>query len=69
MSIWGGTQLWWYSCNNLKNTNLWNFGLLNFEIQLITASICIIIYPLIICIIHIKKSNKEKLNNNLLYQV
>lgn len=45
LAIWGGMELWVNSCDNLIQTNIWNFGLATFCIQTFTASICLVLLP------------------------
>ena len=49
----------------MVQTNLWNYGLLSFIIQIITFIICIIIYPLIIYLKSNKKKQEMLIDNNL----
>ena len=65
MSIWGYNELWINTCDKLNKTNLWNYGLLSFIIQIITFIICIIIYPLIIYLKSNKKKQEMLIDNNL----
>lgn len=53
MSIWGGIELFEYSCSDLENTNLFTFGLVTFILQTIVAGITLIIVPLSTCLIAI----------------
>ena len=46
LAIWGGLELWGKSCDDLKDSNLWTFGLVTFCLQVICASIFLIIMPL-----------------------
>ena len=47
LATWGGIELWNLSCDDLSKTNLWNFGLATFCIQIIAASLCLIIFPIV----------------------
>lgn len=51
LAIWGGIELWKLSCNDLSETNLWNFGLATFCIQSFAAFLCLIVTPIVLCII------------------
>ncbi len=53
MSIWGGIELFEYSCSNLENTNLFTFGLVTFIFQIITAGLTIFIIPISTCLLAI----------------
>lgn len=43
--IWGAIELWFKSCDNLVNTNLWKFAFATFCIQTSTAVITLLIIP------------------------
>ena len=58
LAIWGGLELWDKSCDDLKESGLWTFGLVTFCLQVICASLFLVIAPLsfLICCL----CNKEK---------
>ena len=58
LAIWGGLELWDKSCDDLKESNLWTFGLVTFCIQIICGALFLVIIPLsfLICCICDKKN-------------
>ena len=46
LAIWGGLELWDYSCDDINETNLWKFGLATFCIQTFFASLFLVIMPI-----------------------
>ena len=53
MSIWGGIELFEYSCSDLENTNLFTFGLVTFILQTMVAGTSLVIVPLFTCFLAI----------------
>lgn len=51
LSIWGGIELWVNAdgCSDLKDSELWTFGLVSFSLQAASAGICFVIAPIAIC--------------------
>tara|TARA_Y200000002_G_C22274063_1_gene493392 strand:- start:159 stop:587 length:429 start_codon:yes stop_codon:yes gene_type:complete len=45
LAIWGAMELWFKSCDNLVNTDLWKFAFATFCIQTTTAVITLLIVP------------------------
>ena len=62
MSVWGGIELWDYSCDDLKYSNLWSVGVASFILQLIISCICIIGPPLSFYYIWNNEKKKEEPN-------
>lgn len=62
MSIWGGIELWDYSCHDLAETNLWKIGLATFILQVSIASLCIMIPPALLCYFYIKEDRPQQPN-------
>lgn len=62
MSVWGGIELWNYSCDDLKDSNLWGLGVASFILQLIISCICIIVPPLSLYFIWNNENPKEEPN-------
>tara|TARA_Y100000991_G_scaffold215698_1_gene207548 strand:+ start:4472 stop:5062 length:591 start_codon:yes stop_codon:yes gene_type:complete len=58
LAIWGGLELWNNSCEDLKESNLWTFGLVTFCLQVICGALFLVIIPLsfLICCIFDKKN-------------
>lgn len=52
MCIWGGIELWNYSCDDLTETNLWRVGLASFILQLTVSLICILTMPFMLFYVH-----------------
>ena len=50
LAIWGGTELWQKSCDDLSDTHLWKFGLATFCIQTCVAGLFIVIIPCYLCV-------------------
>ena len=50
LAIWGGIEIWNKSCHDLQDSNLWDFALSTFILQLFASAIflTILIYSLII---------------------
>ena len=46
---WGGIEIWKHSCNDLKDTSLWDFALVTFSIQVVFSVIFLIIVPIYMC--------------------
>lgn len=42
MSLWGGIELWDYSCNEINDSGLWKFGLAAFCVQVFCAFLAIV---------------------------
>ena len=59
MSIWGGIELWDYSCHDLAETNLWKIGLASFILQVSIASLCIMVPPILLCYFYTKEDRAE----------
>jgi uncharacterized membrane protein len=50
LAIWGGIELFDKSCDDLKESNIWKFGLVVFIFQLFLAALCLVVVPLfLIC--------------------
>ena len=65
ISIWGGLELFYRSCDDLNHSNLWIFGVVSFGLQLLSALISIIIFPMFVCYLIIRENNKsDYINNN-----
>ncbi len=58
LAIWGGIELWKKSCSDLTDTNLWEIGLVTFVLQVICATVFLVIMPIIMCYIAIKDSKQ-----------
>lgn len=52
MCVWGGIELWDYSCDDLTETNLWRVGLASFILQLTVSLICILTMPFMLFYIY-----------------
>ena len=48
LSIWGGVELWYRSCDELNNSNLWKIGFVSCILQLIASIICLVLTPIIL---------------------
>lgn len=48
LAIWGGIELWQNSCDDLRESNLWKFGLATFCLQTICAGLFLIVIPFIL---------------------
>ena len=59
LAIWGGIELWEKSCSDLTDTNLWEIGLVTFVLQVICATIFLVIIPIIMCCIALKDSKQS----------
>tara|TARA_A100001015_G_scaffold262960_2_gene309579 strand:+ start:1575 stop:2261 length:687 start_codon:yes stop_codon:yes gene_type:complete len=82
LSIWGGIELYQKAssdqgtCPDLRDSNLWKFGLATFVIQIITISLLILI-PVAICVINRRidtfeienTENTEKAENTEIVQI
>jgi len=44
LAIWGGIELWQNACTDLSESQLWDFGLATFCLQVICAGVCLIIF-------------------------
>ena len=51
LAIWGGFELWNNSCKDLKESNLWSFGVLSFTLQIFETFLLLIFPPLIVFLI------------------
>ena len=51
LAIWGGFELWNNSCKDLKESNLWSFGVLCFSLQIFETFLLLIFPPLIVFLI------------------
>jgi len=58
LAIWGGIELWGKTCSDLLNTNLLKIGLVTFIIQVIFASISLIMTFITICCSRFEKEVK-----------
>jgi hypothetical protein len=63
LAIWGGTELWIKSCDDLAESNLWKFGLATFILQTFCASIFLVIIPLGIGCSLVMESRNSSDNN------
>ena len=61
ISIWGGVELFYKSCDDLNYSNLWIFGVASFGLQLLNVFISIIVCPIILCCLIFKEND---INNN-----
>lgn len=61
LAIWGGIELYDKSndCNKLKDSNLWNLGLTNFILQILSSSLIIIF--IIVLLINTCCKNRNKI--------
>ena len=65
ISIWGGLELFYKSCDDLNHSNLWIFGVVSFGLQLLNVFICLIVFPIIVCwLIFKEKYDINNTNNN-----
>ena len=65
ISIWGGLELFYKSCDDLNDSNLWIFGVVSFGLQLLNVFICLIVFPIIVCwLIFKEKYDINNTNNN-----
>ena len=46
---WGGIEIWKNSCDDLKDTSLWEFALVTFSMQVVFGVLFLIIVPIYIC--------------------
>ena len=46
---WGGIEIWKNSCDDLKDTSLWEFALVTFSMQVVFGALFLIIVPIYIC--------------------
>ena len=51
LAIWGGIELWDKSCENLKDSNLWKFGLATFCIQSFFSFLFVFVVPVLLCVL------------------
>jgi hypothetical protein len=58
LAIWGGIELWGKTCSDLNDTNLLKIGLVTFIIQVIFASICLIMTFITFCCSRFEKEVK-----------
>ena len=56
LAIWGGIELWVRSCSDLSDTNLWKFSLAVFILQVVSASISLLI-PCVVFVAALKDKN------------
>ena len=64
ISIWGGLELFYKSCDDLNHSNLWIFGVVSFGLQLLNVFICVIVFPIIVCCLIFKENDINNTNNN-----
>jgi|TARA_B100001093_G_scaffold520013_1_gene612052 hypothetical protein len=64
ISIWGGLELFYKSCDDLDESNLWIFGVASFGLQLLNVFICVIVFPIIVCCLIFKENDINNTNNN-----
>ena len=65
ISIWGGIELFYRSCDDLSNSNLWIFGIISFGLQLLSVFICVFVFPMFVCFLVFRENNKsDYINNN-----
>ena len=64
ISIWGGLELFYKSCDDLNDSNLWIFGVISFGLQLLNVFICVIVFPIIVCCLIFKENDINNTNNN-----
>ena len=57
LAIWGGMELWGQSCDDLRESHLWEFGLVTFCLQTFCAGLFLVIFPLIICFVMCKSNS------------
>ena len=72
LAIWGGNEIYKYSCNNLNNTLLWKIALASFIKQIffafiltVGAPVCLIIYYFNDCFKNSNSSSEREYENNL----
>lgn len=49
LAIWGGIELFQYSCSDLQDSNIWKFGLVTFCLQAFFATLFLVIMPIVLC--------------------
>ena len=65
ISIWGGIELFYRSCDDLNDSNLWIIGVISFSLQLLSVFICVFVFPMFICFLVFRENNKnDYINNN-----
>ena len=64
ISIWGGLELFYKSCDDLNDSNLWIFGVVSFGLQLLNVFICLIVFPIIVCWLIFKENDINNTNDN-----
>ena len=65
ISIWGGIELFYRSCDDLNDSNLWIFGVISFGLQLLSVFICVFVFPMLVCFLVFRENNKnDYINNN-----
>ena len=73
MCIWGGIELWNYSCDDLTETNLWRVGLASFILQLTVSLTSILTMPFMLFYIYYIEDhtveNPNPLNEKIEVQV
>lgn len=50
LGIWGGIELFSNSCDDLTESNLWTFCFVTFIVQTVLAFLCLIGFPMFVCI-------------------
>ena len=67
LAIWGGIELFDKSCNDLKETDLWKFGLVTFILQSFLSSIILFIFPscMVCCGVYEYCFKTDKKPNNI----
>ena len=55
LAIWGGLELWDKSCDDLRDSNIWKFGLATFSLQSFCAFIFLVMMPLFLGCLVCKK--------------
>ena len=63
LAIWGGNEIFKYSCNNLNNTLLWKIALASFIKQIFFAFILVVVAP--VCLIAYSCNDCFKNSNSL----
>lgn len=55
MSLWGGLELWNYSCDDSLKSNLWLIAFITFICEVILAFLCLVLPPLLLIYYSIKE--------------
>jgi hypothetical protein len=58
LAIWGCIELWEKSCSDLSDTNLWKIGLVTFILQVICATVFLVVMPIVMYCIVFKDSKQ-----------